>query len=160
MISRQRLKEVLHYSPRSGMFFWLISAGTKKRGSVAGTVDFHGYSVITIDTKKLKAHRLAWLYEYGYSPEDQLDHINGIKTDNRLCNLRKATNAQNQWNCRVHKNNKLGVKGVRLLRGKYIARAVKDGKNLHLGSYDTLKEAKESRKQYVIKNHKEFAHDG
>lgn len=76
-----------------------------KAGSVAGHSDrSRGYVDIRIDAKKYKAHRLAWLYVHGRWPEKLIDHINGVKTDNRLINLREASAAENAMN-----NPSLGV---------------------------------------------------
>jgi len=111
MITQQELKELLHYNPETGIFTRKTKVNRNKViGSIAGTTDFHGYVAIAIDGKKYKAHRLAWLYMYGKFPDNCIDHINNITTDNRIVNLRDATLSQNQCNKKINVNNSSGVR--------------------------------------------------
>ena len=80
------------------MVVWLVNKGIAKAGQVASSVNALGYGRVKINGKSVLAHRLAWALHYGEWPDGAIDHINGIKTDNRLCNLRLATRAQNQQN--------------------------------------------------------------
>ena len=98
-ISVARLKEVLGYDAKTGVFVWrYVRKGmSSNRSLVAGMPrKVRGYRYIRIDGQLYAAHRLAWLYIHGRWPVDQIDHINGIRDDNRLVNLREATNGQNQ----------------------------------------------------------------
>ena len=107
-----RLHQLLNYNPDTGEFTWKVDrGGGAKTDDVAGSFN-NGYREISIDGTRYKAHRLAWLMTYGQWPKDQLDHINRIKSDNRLRNLREATHAQNQQNTSLQSNNISGVKGV------------------------------------------------
>ena len=91
-LTQSRLKEVLAYDPYSGKFTWKVSLNTKIRaGSAAGCLSPEGYIRITIGGKKYKAHRLAWFYVYGYFPENQVVHLNGARSDNRISNLREGS---------------------------------------------------------------------
>lgn len=135
-----RLKELLEYDPISGEFTWVAPPGCSsvKPGDRAGTIEVKGYRAIMIDGRRYKAHRLAWLWTYGSWPVNELDHINGIKTDNRIENLRDVTSSINQQNrTRAPSNNHCGLLGVRPFRGKWQARINVDGETLHLGTFDT-----------------------
>ena len=84
---------------------------SKLIGQKAGFIHSTGYRHITFMGKQHKAHRLIWLYVYGYLPKE-IDHINGDRQDNRLENLREVTRSQNQLNKSLAKNNTSGTKGV------------------------------------------------
>ena len=112
MISQELVKELFSYDHASGEFLCRKARGNLKVGDVAGTVDYQGYVRISISGRRYRAHRLVWLYVYGIMPDTEIDHINGIKNDNRLSNLRLATRAQNETNKGKQRNNKSGYKGV------------------------------------------------
>jgi hypothetical protein len=86
---------------------------TRKPGDEAGSVNSTGYRVVVVDRRKYLAHRLVWLLTHGEDPgELEIDHINGDRTDNRPCNLRLCSCAQNVLNSKPSSRNKSGVKGV------------------------------------------------
>jgi hypothetical protein len=86
--------------------------------------------------------RLAWFYTTGAWPKDQIDHIDGNKSNNRFANLREATPSQNTQNQRrAMRTNKLGILGVILARGKFRAQIWFDGKNKFLGYFATAEAA-------------------
>lgn len=139
MLTHARLKEVLNYDPRTGIFTW-ASKFCKKVvvGSVAGVVRPDGRRVISVDGKAYRAHRLAWFYVHGSMPELEIDHKNGKTDDNRLKNLRLATGAQNKQNVHAsRRHNKAGLLGVQKANAKFKARIVLDGKQHYLGVFDT-----------------------
>jgi hypothetical protein len=72
----------------------------------------YGYWFLHLDHKRYAAHRLAWLYVYGVWPAECIDHINRVRTDNRISNLREATRAQNRQNLCLSAKNKSGIRGV------------------------------------------------
>lgn len=111
-IDQFALKELLDYDQETGTFTWKQNRGRVSKGDVAGTLDFHGYTTITINSHKYKAHRLAWMFVKGNFPSCKIDHKNGDPTDNRWENLRIATNEQNSQNTKIRKDNSLGIKGV------------------------------------------------
>ena len=111
-LTADRLRAVLSYDPQSGQFRRLTTSGGKPVGSIAGSLHYLGYVKIRIDNKFHLAHRLAWLYVHGQWPTAQIDHINGLKADNRIANLREATHSENGQNRPLQKNNTSGVAGV------------------------------------------------
>ena len=136
MIDAETLRSLLDYSPVTGVFTWRVTRGGKAhKGDVAGAVNNLGYILITVDGATYRAHRLAWLYVYGEWPEQYLDHINCVRSDNRIVNLRLATLGQNQANRRKTK----GVlpKGVKKHRKKFAAQICVDGKRMYIGVYAT-----------------------
>ena len=110
MITQDELKDLLHYNKETGDFTW-IKPDTEAKIGVAGCY-CNGYVVISIDGEAYYAHRLAWFYVYGVWPQIQIDHVNHIKDDNRLINLREATILDNQRNASKRKDNLSGVTGV------------------------------------------------
>jgi HNH endonuclease len=83
-------------------------------------------------------HCIAWLLHYGNWPQSEIDHINLIKIDNRICNLREATRQQNVWNSPLRSDNTTGYKGVTATKsGKFEAGIKVNGKKKHLGTFDT-----------------------
>lgn len=144
MLSFEEAYRVLRYEPDTGRFFWRVHMGRKTRaGKQAGCAGPEGRNVIRVHGRIYQAARLAWLITYREWPENDVDHINGDPTDNRLCNLRAATRGQNMANKRMHKNNTSGVKGVHLHRqtGKWRAVVRINGKNRHLGLFEDKHEA-------------------
>jgi hypothetical protein len=147
MITQERLKEVLSYDSETGVFVWKErnKKYTKRlNGKEAGCLRPDGYKTIVIDQRKYPAHRLAFLYINGSMPKFQIDHINGNGSDNRTCNLREANNAENQqnkYNC--HSDNYSGLLGVSFYkeRNVFYSRIQINGKQKHLGYFDTPEEA-------------------
>ena len=82
-LTQSRLKELLHYNPETGIFTWLVSKKGVKIGNIAGSVNSIGYRYISVDRILYKASRLAWLFIEGYFPENDVDHINRIRDDDR-----------------------------------------------------------------------------
>jgi hypothetical protein len=148
ILSADRLCEVLSYDPVTGFFVW------KSSGKRAGNKAAIGYRSIRIDYVSYYEHRLAWFYTYGVWPDDFVDHINQIKDDNRIENLRNATRSQNYVNSKVTRASS-GMKGVyshentRKWRARFI--------NEHLGYFDTKKEARAAYKVRAIELFGEFA---
>ena len=147
-ITQAQLKELLLYSPVTGLFIWRFNAGRYGRipaHTQAGTKGKYGggYIEITVLGKLRKAHRLAWLYMTGEWPKDEIDHINRIRHDNRFCNLRESTLQQNLKNKEVYKSNTSGFAGVTWHKRvkRWQARISNDAKRMHLGYFDTATEA-------------------
>lgn len=139
MITQIELKELLDYDPNTGIFRWKKTTSYKKlNGQIAGYNNGRGYYRISINNKKYMAHRLAWLYMTGNWPNEYIDHINGIGTDNRFCNLRQATQKENLQNARIRNDNTSGYTGVYWFqsRNKWVSKIWFNGKSIHLGYFD------------------------
>lgn len=112
-LTQEYLKEILEYNPETGIFTNKINRNSRARkGEDAGYLRKDGYLQVSINWNKFKLHRLAWFYVFGIWPKDQIDHINGIKKDNRISNLREANNAENSRNRGSSKNTSSKYKGV------------------------------------------------
>jgi hypothetical protein len=98
MLNQKTLKKYLNYDPETGVFKRKINSGKAKIGDVAGGINGSGYICIRINSVKYRAHRLAWLYVHGKFPDNQIDHINRVKNDNRIDNLRDVTQSVNARN--------------------------------------------------------------
>ncbi len=138
----ERLREVLHYDPDTGVFTARYTHRKRKVGSILGNVSKKGYLYFWFEGRAQAAHRMAWLYVHGEWPKDQIDHINRNPADNRIANLRECTNAENRQNIKPEgygKSGRLGV--VQDSTGKWRASIGLDGKRVHLGCFDTIEEA-------------------
>lgn len=128
-------------------------------GCLAGTVSRNGYLVIGLDRKYFGAHRIIWKMMTGSDPDDQIDHINGNRLDNRWSNLRAANNGQNRWNTKIAKNNTSGIKGVCFdkARDRWVASIAAGGSNKKLGRFKSKQEAIAARRLAETAMHGEFA---
>jgi hypothetical protein len=145
----ETLQRLFRYDPESGNIYWIAEGKGKIKKKPAGTVVQAGYIGILIDGKRYYAHRIAWALHHGRHPELHLDHINGIKTDNRIANLREANHNQNARNNGLAKNNKTGFTGVSLHSSKrfYVASIKVDYIHINLGLFKTIDEAAAARKK-------------
>lgn len=157
-LTAERLREILDYDPETGIFRWKVNCGNNRIvGQIAGTTRLSGntsYIIIEICKKKYRAHRLAYLYMNDKWPKDQIDHKDRNGTNNRWNNIRDATNAENQRNTKISKNNKSGFLGVSWNKKwrKWTATIGFNRKDCHLGYFETKEEAAaayaEARKKY------------
>ena len=129
--------ENILYNPITGKF-------TRRVGkNKVGSLDKDGYLCIKVSNKTYKAHRLAWYLHYGDWPKEQLDHINGIRDDNRIENLREVTSQQNNFNRKPNNNSTSNYKGVSWCKRDkvWVAQIVISGKNMRLGNFKSEIEA-------------------
>ncbi|NZD50570.1 HNH endonuclease [Rhizobium leguminosarum] len=142
-LTHERLLSLLRYDPVAGVFIWRVRVSNISAGTIAGTPKAKGYRGIRIDGISYYEHRLAVFYMTGEWPENDVDHRNLIRSDNRYANLRPATVSQNKMNRRAQSNNLLGVKGVSYDRrfDWYQARIKTNGRQRTIGVYGTLEEA-------------------
>jgi hypothetical protein len=145
MLTQEELKSLVYYDQETGLFSWKVKRQGRNKPNL-GWVESKGYIEICIAQKRLKAHRWAWFYVHGELPE-QIDHINGIKNDNRLCNLRVVTNKQNHENRGAQKNNTSGFKGVTKRGNKFISQIMHNRKQHYLGIFETAEQASNVYKQ-------------
>ena len=143
-LTAQRLRELLHYCPDSGLFSWAVTTPWKQQGQAAGCVNTLGYHVIRLDRVLYTAHRLAWLYVHGEWPKQSIDHIDGNRQNNRMRNLRDVSakaNAHNHW--RARSNSKSGVQGVSWSKvmKRWHATITLDGRRINLGYFQDIHSA-------------------
>lgn len=158
MITQEYLRELLDHNHDTGIFTWnprpLYLFSSKRAFStwnarysmkIAGSIRAcDGYVNITIDNKHYFAHRLAWLYVNGIMPTYEIDHINGVKHDNRIVNLREVTSSGNKQNrLRCSKNSLTGMLGVHFHKqmNKFTSSIFYNGKANHLGTFSTKEDA-------------------
>lgn len=100
LLTQEKLKSILHYDAETGVFTSLRARGNVKKGQACTAIDSNGYICISLLKQVFRAHRLAWFYVTGEWPKANMviDHVNRIKTDNRLVNLREATYSVNAKN--------------------------------------------------------------
>lgn len=154
-VSMDELKSILTYDENTGIFTWLISKGRCAKGSIAGRKNKGGYGHIQINKSDYLTHRLAWFYVYGKWPKYQLDHINGDRNDNRLCNLREVSNSENLQNSKTYRTNTSGFPGVSFDKKdkKWLAYIIVNYKQITLGRFINKDDAIEARKIAKIKLH-------
>jgi hypothetical protein len=141
---RDHPSSVVGYDPNTGKFVWLKNRGGKAiAGAEAGTKHSRGYIEINVLGRRWLAHRLAWFMVYGHEPEGQIDHINGVRSDNRIANLRDVDASDNQSNRHgPAAHNSCGYLGVEALpSGAFAARVTKRGQRTYLGTFAAPDEA-------------------
>ncbi len=165
MLTIEQLNAALEYDSETGIFrrVWADPRGGAKVGDVAGCIHYIGgaprYIKISIKSRQYFAHHLAWLALTGSWPALMIDHVNGDGTDNRANNLRLCTRGQNQWNSKIRRNNRSGVKGVSFEShtGTFVAQICAHNKRKFIGRYRTAEEAHEAWKQAAAIVHGKFA---
>jgi len=142
-VTVERLREALSYDPATGRLEWKVRISCHNPGEHAGCVKMDGYVYVNLDKNRMFGHRIAWALHYGRWPDHQLDHINGVRSDNKLANLREVTNSVNQHNRRdmVRKNGSLKGTSFSKKLGQWNASIVIDSKRFHLGTFASEEEA-------------------
>lgn len=162
-LTRKRLRNVLHYTPETGIFTWTKALSSRTViGSRAGNVSRHSardYRKIRIDGVLHFEHRLAWFYMTGRWPSQEIDHKDGDGLNNRWSNLRQASHGQNACNTGPNRKNTSGAKGVYFRRdtGKWSARLQHEGTIHHLGCFPTFDAARAAYREAAMAKHGEFA---
>jgi len=136
VINQEYLKNILNYDEFSGLLIW------KNNGKRAGCEHSSGYRMIGLLGKKYKEHRIIWMYVYGNYPTLDIDHINRVKNDNRISNLRLLSESDNAQNMvKAQRHSKTGILGVSPSKNKYQASITAKGIQKYLGRFNTIKEA-------------------
>lgn len=142
----EKLKNAFSYDPEAGVVIRKIRlANRNKEGEeVGGIHKGHGYLVTRCFGKAMLVHRIAWAITYGKFPDGEIDHINGVRHDNRLNNLRDVPRRMNQLNQHgPRKDNSSGVLGVSYHKqiGKFQAYINESGQRKYLGCFSILSDA-------------------
>ena len=166
------LHEALNYDSQTGLFFWkkrpelhfknshcMNKWNSRNAGKQAGTIytptrlsDYKRVKIV-VGNRPIMAHQIAWMLMHGAIPDGLfIDHIDGDATNNAIKNLRLVTHSENHKIRKIQSNNSSGVPGVRTKSGKWYARIKINGKEKHLGSFQTKEEAVAARKQYAIEH--------
>lgn len=142
-LTAARLRELLHYEPQTGAFTWNVPPRNAKAGDIAGGVRRDGYVSIRCDGASYVAHRLAWLYVTGEWPGQDIDHRDGVRSNNAFGNLREASDSENAQNRAIRSDNSSGFPGVCRHKGKggWQAKIGINGRRLYLGLFETPEEA-------------------
>lgn len=155
------LKLLFHYEPASGLLIWKIPYGANKIGDHVGyqIARKHGTTPLYVwfGGHQYSVHVLIWIWMTGVPPAVEIDHENRNNNDNRWDNLREATRSQNQSNTNIYTTNKSGCRGVHLLQGRWRAMISIDGKNRHLGYFDTAEDAAAAWKAEADRRSGDFA---
>lgn len=159
MLTQERLIELFRYDKDSGMLYVNKNrkGSSKKVGSIAGSVSKNGYIEIDIDARRYRVHRLAFLYINGKFPDSVVDHVNGDKADNRWRNLIECSQGDNLQNIhKVKSTSTTGYTGVHRYKDKFIAKINIDGKQIHLGEFDTAEDASTAYKNAKVIHHQYY----
>ena len=155
-MTAERLRSLLHYDPETGVFTWRVATSFRVHvGQVAGCLDNTGYLKVGVDGCRHLLHRLAWLHTYGVWPSGQVDHINRIRVDNRIANLRDVPPTGNIQNSGISRRNRSGVKGVSWVpkAGKWKSFICASHKYIYLGLFSDIDDAIAARKAAEAKYH-------
>lgn len=150
-ISFEDMNAALRYDPETGLLWWKERASGRRMNVPAGGVNkTNGYVMVRVNDNLITAHRIAYLLYYGSCPTDMdIDHINHVRTDNRIKNLRVVSPSENSRNASLSKGNTTGATGVSYHKPskKFMAHILICGKKKYLGIFDTIEEAAAAREK-------------
>jgi hypothetical protein len=149
-LTQEKLHELFSYDQETGDFSWRVKKSKNvKVGVPINSNNGKGYKVVKIDNKTYMVHRLIWMYVYGKFPENDIDHKNRIRSDNRLLNLRDASKTDNAQNISIPRHNKSGHIGVSWIKShkSWTVYIKVEQKNKWLGYYKDLNDAVAARKR-------------
>jgi len=154
MITQVELKNLFDYV--DGQLVAKTNSKFRKIGVIVGSLNSNGYLVASVKSKIYRIHRLVFLWHYGFMPK-QIDHMNGVRSDNRIENLRQATSAQNNQNRKPMGSS--GIKGVvwHKKSSKWVASVCINKKSVHIGSFANKEDAAQAATKARKELHGEFA---
>jgi len=140
-LTQEIVREHMRYD--NGKLFWKKSGSGVTVGAEVGCLHSTGYRKVRFRGINTTVHRLIFLHHYGYLPENQIDHINRIRDDNRIENLREVSQSCNLRNMKLASANTSGIKGISYYKpqDKWLARIMVNNKSRHLGYHTTKLEA-------------------
>lgn len=155
-LTQEQLKKALSYNPESGEFIWIINTRNNYIGDKAGHLSKQGYIYIGINGKRYNASRLAWLYIYGKFPNNEIDHVNRDKSDNKITNLRDVKGIENCLNRKSGKTTNTGIPNInKRSSGKYRAYLTRYKTVIMNKTFNTIEEAEyaleEAKREYELK---------
>jgi hypothetical protein len=136
-------KKLFDYDSKTGSLIWRVTkSATAVAGSIAGSVNARGHVNVSVNKKMYAAHQIVYAIHHGYIPKE-IDHINKVKTDNRIENLRECTSSQNKGNIGLLSSNRTGYRGVSLNKktGFYHAQIKLNGRQTYLGRFKDPEDA-------------------
>lgn len=155
-ISCETVREMFDYDPQTGHLLHRRARGRARPGSRAGSLKPTGYRVVNVKGRWFQSARVVWIHQHGCWPTNQIDHINHVRDDDRLENLRDVTAQQNVHNLGTTRKNSLsGVPGVcwNARSSRWYATIYLSGKAIFLGSFKSFEEAVAARNAGKAKYH-------
>jgi hypothetical protein len=155
---RSRALQLFEYRKDGKLLWRAYRSSNARKGDVAGYMKSHGYMYVSVDDKRYLVHRIIFLMHHGFLPEN-VDHINTVRDDNRIENLRAASMSQNAHNAKLSAGNSSGFKGVSWCKKKQKWRAniCTKYRQTHIGYFDTAELASDAYANAALAQHGEFA---
>jgi hypothetical protein len=142
------INEYLQYNPETGVIIWNYKGKLAFPGKLAGSINKNGYIQIYLKGKQYYAHRLAWYLHYGKWPTKHVDHINGIRNDNRINNLRDVSASINLLNQKRHREKIIKCYSFNKKEKIWEVYQHKNNKKFHIGRF----KSEELARQFVLDN--------
>lgn len=138
-----RLREAFAYDSETGVLTWKIRTSNRAAvGAIAGCVAGDSRVLLSLDGKRIRAHRVAWAMHCGHWPVGVIDHIDGNASNNKIANLRDIPQAGNMQNLkRARSDSQSGLLGAQRDNTRWTANIMVNGVKHYLGSFGTPQEA-------------------